>query len=467
MNAKLHAVFEPICYQSPQQIYANFAETPWNILIDSANHEHEAYGTNRYSYILIDPFDHYVYHAGASNDIDPLISLKEKHALFQLESISGLPPFQGGIAGYLSYDLAHLYYPVPVPQYNDLDYPEICMGFYDLVCSFDHLTKQAYIVSSGFPERDESKRLAKAISRLEWFKSELQKQPTPVDGAYRSIPTTEISSNFTQEQYITAVNRVIEYIRAGDIFEANLAQRFSAQLPDKYQHYALYQHLSILNPSPFSAFMNFGTYKIISASPERFIRLHDRKVETRPIKGTRARRSDPLEDAATVAELLTSEKDFSENVMIVDLMRNDLSIVCEDESVIVEQLCGHEIYQTVHHLVSVISGKLKPEEDAFGLLKATFPGGSITGAPKIRAMQIIAEIEPHHRGPYCGSIALIGFDGSMESSIVIRTYVIKDDKITFHAGGAIVIDSNPLDEYEETLTKGRALRMALTTEITQ
>lgn len=459
------AIFEQIEYQSPQKCFEVFASTQGNMLVDSADGAREAYGTNRYSYILIDPFDCYTYHSSLSHAVDPLMVLRDKCALFTLEPIVGLPPFQGGVAGYLSYDLAHIYHSIARPLHNDLDYPEISMAFYDLVCSFDHVEQKAYIVSSGFPEANETRRLQRAQERLDWFKHVRLVESQAADQKICSIALTEIKSNFTPEHYLDAAHKMIEYIRSGDIFEANLTQRFSAQLPDAFDHYMLYKKLSVINPSPFAAFLNLGAYKIISASPERFISIRNRHVETRPIKGTRARRENPIEDALAADDLLTSEKDFAENIMIVDLMRNDLSIVCEDDSVVVEQLCAHEIYPTVHHLVSVITGTLKADEDAFSALKAMFPGGSITGAPKIRAMQIIAEIEPDPRGPYCGSIVLIGFDGTMDSSILIRTFVIKDDLITFHAGGAIVIDSNPLDEYEETLSKSYALHKALSNEV--
>lgn len=454
-------IFEQIDYQSPRKVFELFASTKGNILIDSSDAGREAYGTNRYSYILIDPFEQYIYHALAFKDSDPLRILEQKATFFQLTPISHLPPFQGGMVGYFSYDLTHSYYPVRRPRQHDLKCPEVAMGFYDLVCSFDHFEKKAYIISSGLPERGESSRLLRANNRLRWFKQQIKRPILRISSMSHLLLPSDIQANFTKTAYLEAVQKVIAYIRAGDIFEANIAQRFSAVLPSSYREYELYKNLSLINPSPFSAFLNFGKYKIISASPERFICLQNRHVETRPIKGTRARHSDPVADAAAVSDLLSSEKDFAENIMIVDLMRNDLSIICEDHSVVVEKLCAHETYPTVHHLVSVIKGFLKQDENAFSILKAAFPGGSITGAPKIRAMQIIAEIEPHHRGPYCGSIILMGFDGNMDSSILIRTFVIVDNIITFHAGGAVVLDSDPMDEYEETLSKSFALRKAL------
>jgi para-aminobenzoate synthetase component 1 len=257
------------------------------------------------------------------------------------------------------------------------------------------------------------------------------------------------------------VNRVIDYILAGDIFEANISQCFNAKLPKDFSNFDLYLRLRKKNPAPFAAYLNLGNRFVLSASPERFMQLRGDQVETRPIKGTRPRHANAQLDQQLADELVKSEKDKAENIMIVDLLRNDLSKVCQDHTVTVTQLCGLESFATVHHLVSVVKGELMPRHDAVDLLQATFPGGSITGAPKIRAMQIIAEIEPSKRGIYCGSLGFIGFNGTMDTSIAIRTYTIQDDKISFQAGGAVVADSNPLQEYEETLIKSSALRTAL------
>ena len=215
------------------------------------------------------------------------------------------------------------------------------------------------------------------------------------------------------------------------------------------------------NPAPFAAYLNTGEVQIVSASPERFLELRGRQVETRPIKGTRPRGATPEEDRRLGAELLASEKDRAENVMIVDLLRNDLSRVCRDHTVLTPEICVLESFATVHHLVSTVTGELRPGLDAVDLLRATFPGGSITGAPKIRAMEIIAELEPTRRGPYCGAIGWLGGDGWMDTSITIRTYAIKDGMVAFQAGGGIVADSDPAAEYEETLDKARALIEAL------
>jgi para-aminobenzoate synthetase component I len=253
------------------------------------------------------------------------------------------------------------------------------------------------------------------------------------------------------------VHRVIDYIDAGDVFQVNVSQCFNTKFPGNYSSMAVYEKLRQLNPAPFSAYLNFPSVTLLSSSPERFLQLSARYIETRPIKGTRKRVAGPIADQLMVNDLLTSEKDRAENIMIVDLLRNDISKVCDDYSVKVTKLCGIESYPTVHHLVSVITGQLKPEHDALDLLKATFPGGSITGAPKVRAMAIIAELEGTQRGPYCGSIGYIGFNGDMDTSITIRTFVIKGDEIYFQAGGGIVADSVPTAEYHEALTKAAAL----------
>ncbi|MGF1612091.1 MAG: aminodeoxychorismate synthase component I, partial [Kiloniellales bacterium] len=273
------------------------------------------------------------------------------------------------------------------------------------------------------------------------------------------------AANFTRPAYEAAVQRGIDYIHAGDIFQANLSQRFSARLPAGETPFMLYRRLRALNPAPFAAYLKFGQDVIASSSPERFLKLSDGQVESRPIKGTRPRGHDAAEDEALARELLASEKDRAENVMIVDLLRNDLSRVCRDSSVAVPELCVLERYATVYHLVSTIVGELRPGKTAVDLLEASFPGGSITGAPKIRAMEIIAELEPTRRGPYCGSIGYIGFDGDMDSSIVIRTFSIHGDQVSFQVGGGIVADSRPAEEYEETLAKGRALLAALAADL--
>lgn len=365
------------------------------------------------------------------------------------------------MAGFFGYELAQHIEQLPsVP--DDLQFPDLAVGFYDLVIAFDCQEQRAWIFSSGYPEQEPSARAVRAQTRLQTLRQQTEHAPTPTElNVYQPSAKMPVKSNFTPDDYEQAVRRVQEYILAGDIFEANISQQFRTAFVPQDTPFDLYQRLRHINPAPFAAFLNFFSTTLVSASPERFLQLKQKNVETRPIKGTCARGQDPIADQAAAEALLRSEKDRAENVMIVDLLRNDLSRVCEMHSVNVPVLCGLETYATVHHLVSTVQGKLRQDLTALDLLRAAFPGGSITGAPKIRAMEIIAEIENIARGPYCGSIAYLGFDGSMDSSIVIRTFAIQNKIVTFQAGGAIVLDSEPNAEYEETLTKIKALIGAL------
>jgi para-aminobenzoate synthetase component 1 len=268
-----------------------------------------------------------------------------------------------------------------------------------------------------------------------------------------------VTSNFSEDAYLRAVQRAIDYVYAGDVFQVNLSQRLL--VPARDDAVSLYRRLRRCNPAPFAGFFDLGDFQIVSASPERFLRVSDREVETRPIKGTRPRTGNQAIDRAAEADLLASEKDRAENVMIVDLMRNDLARVCEARSVRVGQLCGVEAYQHVLHLVSSVHGRLREGQSPVNLLRAAFPGGSVTGAPKIRAMEIIAELEPTARGAYCGSLGYLGFDGSSDLSILIRAITAGRGWWQFPVGGGIVADSIPEKEYEETWHKAEGLLRAL------
>lgn len=451
-------------FQEPASVFERFHAEPWAIFLDSAKQESTL---GRYSFIAVSPFLKISSRGDVINSNDevlrgnPFEYVKEKLQPFILSSHPELPPFQGGAAGYFGYDLCHHLEKLPRAKINDLDFPDMLLGFYDLVIGFNQEAKRAWIFSSGYPKRILSERIEYAEQRAQWLLDEIQK---PFLKSSDDVSCqAQVSANFTPENYERAVQRAIDYINEGDIFEVNIAQRFSSELPEKISSFQLYQKLRKRNPATFSAFINSPEVVIASASPERFLKLQDHHVETRPIKGTRPRGKTAEEDLALAQELVNSEKDRAENIMIVDLMRNDLSRVCLDHTVQVQKLCGLETFATVHHLVSVITAQLKPEITAVDLLRATFPGGSITGAPKIRAMEIIAEIEPHQRGPYCGSVGYIGFNGDMDTSIIIRTFAIKNNRVTFHAGGAVVADSDSRGEYEETLDKARALKKVLET----
>jgi para-aminobenzoate synthetase component 1 len=391
------------------------------------------------------------------NPFDILGELLEKYKIDNRK----LPvPFTGGAVGYFSYDLCHFIEKLPHKAIDDLNLPECYLGFYDVIATFDHLENKTYIVSTGFPELEETKRQRRAEARLNELRNMLLLSSLP-HSVKESSPGKEITlkANFSHEGYLTAVARAREYICAGDIFQVNLSQRFEAELT--LPPYELYKHLRQINPAPFAGYLNFAGVSIVGASPERFLKVRGDMIETRPIKGTRPRGKTPEEDQAWAADLLTSKKDRAENIMIVDLERNDLGRVCRYGSVKVTELAILEIYPTVFHLTSTVVGQLREKKNHIDLLKAAFPGGSITGAPKVRAMEIIDELEPTRRSVYTGSIGYLSFNGDVDLNIVIRTFIIKDGKAYFQVGGAIVYDSEPEAEYAETLDKGRALMMAL------
>ena len=456
-----------IPFVEPATLLPAFQDDPALVFLDSARADG---GLGRYSFLAAAPFQcleskDRVVSMGDRQDLgDPFAALKAALADFPLRRVPDLPPFQGGIAGYFGYDLGRHLEQIPVAPLDDVPFPDLCVGFFDVVAAFDLTARRAWIFSSGYPETGPAARARRAAERADALADRIAaaaRRPAP-----SLIPTgdVQIDSNFTRPDHEAAVQRVIDYILAGDIFQANLSQRFKATLSAGWSPLALYQRLRALNPAPFAAYLRFGDVAVASSSPERFLKLDGRRVESRPIKGTRPRGATPAADEALAAELLASEKDRAENVMIVDLLRNDLSRVCLDSSVAVPELCVLERYATVFHLVSTITGTLRDDAGPIELLQAGFPGGSITGAPKIRAMEILAALEPTRRGPYCGSIGYIGFDGSMDTNIVIRTYAIKGDVVTFQAGGGIVADSRPESEYEETMDKARALRAALSGE---
>ena len=436
----------------PLDVCERLAHLPLPILLDSAA-DHRR--TGRYSYFAADPFR--VFQGRVPDD-----ALREAHgalSAFPRARDAALPPFQGGLAGYVGYDYGRLLERVPAPRRDDLDVPDVLLGFYDWVISWDHVTGTAWLVSTGIPlEGAPAER--RATERAEQVRALLT---TPA-AAPRTAPPAPAAapppgSTFTRDEYLAAVTRVREYILDGDLFQANISQRFDAPLRE--HPFALYRRLRARNPAPYAAWLDAGAFQLLSASPERFLRLDGRTVETRPIKGTRPRAADPARDAELAAELLASEKDRAENVMIVDLLRNDLSRVCRPGTVRAAELLALESHPTVHHLVSTVTGELAEGYGALELLLAAFPGGSITGAPKVRAMEIIAELEPTRRAVYCGSIGYLSVTGDMDTSIVIRTFLAAGGRVWFQAGGGIVADSDPAAEYDETLDKARALIEAL------
>jgi para-aminobenzoate synthetase component I len=392
---------------------------------------------------------------------NPFDVLGELLARYKLAVLYPKIPFIGGVVGYLSYDLGRFIEKIPSNAVDDLQLPESYLGFYDAVIAFDHLEKRTYIVSTGFPETETKKRKRRAESRLNELKDLVLRAPTPKDAALAATgKKMTLKSNFSHENYLKAVAAAREYICAGDIFQVNLSQRLEVALD--IPPFELYKRLRKINPAPFANYFSFEGVQIVGSSPERYLKVKEDMVETRPIKGTKPRGKTPEADKALGDSLLASKKDRSENIMIVDLERNDIGRVCRYGSVKVTELAILETYPTVFHLTSTVVGQLREDKNIIDLLKATFPGGSITGAPKVRAMEIIDELEPTRRSVYTGSLGYIGFNGDMDINIVIRTIIIKDDKAYFQVGGAIVYDSEPESEYIETLDKGKALIMALT-----
>ena len=391
------------------------------------------------------------------NPFDVLGEFLNKYAIKDNDSEI---PFLGGAAGYFGYDLCHFIERLPKTAVDDLDLPECYLGFYDAIAAYDHLKSKTYIISTGFPEMEDGKRQERAQARLNELRNMIMLAPPPSAVEEDSeVKDKKLKSNFSHEGYLKAVERAREYICAGDIFQVNLSQRLEVEINTK--PYELYKRLREINPAPFANYFNFDGVSIVGASPERFLKVRGEWVETRPIKGTKPRGSTSQEDKALAESLLSSKKDRAENIMIVDLERNDIGRVCRYGTVKVTELAILETYPTVFHLTSTVVGRLREEKNVIDLLKATFPGGSITGAPKVRAMEIIDELEPTRRSVYTGSLGYMSFSRDMDLDIVIRTFIVKDSRAYFQVGGAIVYDSEPEAEYIETLDKGKALIQAL------
>jgi para-aminobenzoate synthetase component 1 len=372
-----------------------------------------------------------------------------------------LPPFQGGWIGWFGYELGTAFDRIERHRSEPHPVPDIALGLHDWVIAWDHRRNQGWLISSGIDAEGHADP-ARARDRARSVLDRLS--PPSMATAQNDLQrpaSSSFAADFTEAEYRTAVARAIELILDGDLFQVNLAQRFTTEfLGDPL---AFYRALCLETAAPMAAFIRHGAASIASASPEEFLRLdpRTRQVETRPIKGTRPRSADSERDAALSRALTESAKDRAENVMIVDLLRNDLSKVCVPGTVAVPTLCAAEAHPTVHHLVSIVTGELRHGPDALDLLAATFPGGSITGAPKLRAMEIIATLEPTARGVYSGAIGWIGFDGGMNMSIAIRTVVMHDGVATLHVGGGITARSDPGEEYQETLDKAGALFTAM------
>lgn len=477
-------------------VFRALSSLPHVVFLDSAR-RHPSLG--RYSYVAADPLEYREFSAGDQTVWSQLTDWIE---VCESVAVQALPRFQGGLAGMFSYDLGRSIERLPEPRFDEFQCPAVALGRYDVVFAFDHVERRSWAVSQGWEskpagalsegdgrfEHPSPSRHERARTRLTWFLKQLdpvaQREATMIgnwpwpSGAERGAEHTRpvgphvavrppgggraphtLFSNFDAHGYRAAVRRAIDYIYAGDIFQVNLAQRLL--VPATMGAGELYETLRRENPAPFAGFFDLGTTQLLSASPERFLQVADGYVETRPIKGTRPRHGLTEADLFTGDELRASEKDRAENVMIVDLMRNDLSRVCQPDTVRVTELCQVEAYQDVQHLVSAVTGQLSEMDSSLDLLRGTFPGGSITGAPKIRAMEIIAEIEPHARGPYCGSLGYLNWDGAMDLSILIRSIAGGQGWWRLPVGGGIVAQSDPDSEYTETWHKATGMLRAI------
>jgi len=397
---------------------------------------------------------------------DPWHLLDGLMARYELLEELDLPFPLGGCFGYWGYDLKNFVEPKLARRaVNDLELPDCHVGFYDSLVVFDHRLEKTWVVSTGL-HADGSRDAERAQAQLDWWGGVLHAEQgnVPTQAADRKSaspnpPTEPLASTFTRPDFIAAVERAQRYIRAGDIYQVNLAQRLSVPAP--CSAWDFFRRLNAVSPAPFSGYVDCGDLQLACSSPELFLRLSGSHIQTRPIKGTRPRSAEPTRDAQLTYELQTSAKEMAELVMITDLLRNDLGRVCEYGSVQVPELVRLERYPQVQHLVSTVEGCLRSDVTHFAALASCFPGGSITGAPKIRAMDIIDELEPVTRGPYTGCLGYLGFNRESQLNILIRTAVFRGERAYFHAGAGIVADSAPEAEHEETLVKAAGFLAAL------
>ncbi|GGD55190.1 aminodeoxychorismate synthase component I [Lacimicrobium alkaliphilum] len=430
------------------RLFSHYSDQPWAMLLDSAGTTHV---NGEFDLMLAEPLA-WVVTKGDTSEVhrngqftssenDPLQLIEQLIAEYfpqpEQATVSDFP-FSCGAAGYFAYDLGRRFESLPVTAKADIDAPDMAVGIYSWAVAKSCKTGESWLLSHPdypAPDPDKLNQLAsKAAAQTMDFRL-----------------TSSWQSNMTQDEYQQKLSRIHKYLLAGDCYQVNLAQRFTAAY--KGDEWQAYQKLREANQAPFSAFIRLENSCVMSISPERLLSVQDKEVQTKPIKGTRPRSLDKSEDQALAKALAGSDKDRAENLMIVDLLRNDMSKHCQSGSVKVPQLFAIESFPAVHHLVSTVEGRLKEDSSPLDLLRGAFPGGSITGAPKIRAMEIIEELEPHRRSVYCGSIGYLSADGRMDTSICIRTLLCENQQLYCWAGGGIVLDSDPEMEYQETLHK--------------
>ncbi len=464
----------PVGDLNPPEVFERIREGKDSFLLESVK------GTSRigrYSFIGTRPFrvfqskgDEILIQEGVYKTKiqgQPFSELRRLLKETPVAKVDGAPFFTGGAVGMIGYDAVHFFERLPRTAEDDLKVPDLYFLFVDTVVVFDHVDAEVVLVHTPMlryrPDDEEaqiqaySQGVDKLKRLLQRVLTPSEKECAPSENLPRSLPVT---ANMEKEGYMQMVRKAKEYIKAGDIFQTNLSQRLSAEIGD-LDPYRLYRVLRKINPSPFAAFLDLQGFQLVSSSPERLMRLKDGIVDTRPIAGTRPRGKDAKGDEAMSVELITNEKERAEHIMLIDLERNDIGRVCDYGTVTVDELMVLEEYSHVIHIVSNVQGKMHEKKDLFDLIRATFPGGTITGVPKVRCMEIIDELEPVQRGPYTGSIGYLGFNGDMDLNIIIRTFVIKDGRAHVQVGAGIVADSDPEREYFETLQKADALLQAL------
>jgi anthranilate synthase component 1 len=439
--------------ETPVSAYLKIAHGNYSFLLESVEGGERL---ARYSFIGTEPS--LILETGKENPIDPLLIIEKEFGKFQTVPIAGLPRFHGGMVGYLSYEVARYFERLPSPEQDTLGLPESVLMLADTLLVFDHLTHKIKVVSHANLDGDVEVAYGKATDKIDNLVERLR-QPVPAEISPAVSSEFKVSSNLTHTEFEAIVSRTKEYIYAGDIIQAVLSQRLSRRT--EASPFAIYRALRSINPSPYMYYLHLGDCYIVGASPELLVRVEDGLVSNHPIAGTRPRSRDTVRDLALEKELRNDEKERAEHIMLVDLGRNDIGRISEPGTVTVTQFMDVERYSHVMHLVSHVQGKLRAGLNQFDALRACFPAGTVSGAPKIRAMEIIAELEPDKRGPYAGAVGYFDFSGNLDTAIAIRTIVIKDGIAYVQAGGGIVADSVPENEYQESLNKAQALLSAI------
>jgi anthranilate synthase component 1 len=440
--------------ETPVSAYLKIARGDYSFLLESVEGGEQL---ARYSFLGTEPS--LILRTGEENPVDPLVPIERELNRFRLVPGSGLPRFHGGMVGYLGYEVARYFEKLPTPDPDPLGLPESVMMLVDSLLVFDHLTHKIKVVSHAHLDGDIESAYHEATRKIDSLVARLS-QPIPTQPPLPALSSApRASSNLSRASFEAGVARAKEHIYAGDIIQAVLSQRLAK--PIRAHPFALYRALRSLNPSPYMYYLQLGDFHIVGSSPELLVRVEDGVVSTHPIAGTRPRGKSPTQDLALAEELKHDEKELAEHIMLVDLGRNDIGRVSEPGTVTVSQLMDIERYSHVMHLVSHVRGKLKAGLTQFDALRACFPAGTVSGAPKIRAMEIIAGLEPDKRGPYAGAVGYFGFSGNMDTAITIRTSIIKDGVAYVQAGAGIVADSIPEREYQESLSKAQALFTAI------